>query len=253
MQTEAPFHPPCSHVFVDSTLNALGQAVQSLQATVQTLVDSNSALETQVRSLSEANTQLVAKLNSISAPCPPQAAKQTTGSELRSTKRDILIGDSMIRNVKSISKSLEVKAFGGAKTGDLVKIMADMPDNSYGDVIIHVGTNDCSTRYPIDKIVNNFNLLITHGKRVSSTGHITISEICPRADDLKANDKIIELGPLIKVLCADSGCVYAENKNTFLHYDGSTNVSLLSAVDLLHLSEIGVKYLLKKPRSRELR
>ena len=222
-------------------LTALSQATQALRDTVNTLVISNADLVSQVRSLSAVNTQLVTKLNSSEQISLSDSPKSGTAP----CKPDMVIGDSMLRNIKPNSESLIVKSFGGAKTGDLLKTMSKMDANTQGDITIVIGTNDCSTRYPVDKIEKNVSSLINHAKRISVTGLITISEICPRADNDRANEKINELNPVVKALCAKSGCLYAENKNTFLHYDGSINMSLLSAVDRLHLSENGVGYLLK--------
>ena len=49
-------------------------------------------------------------------------------------------------------KDLKVISQSGGKTGDIKNILSKSKENSCGDVYVHVATNDCATKFPLDKI-----------------------------------------------------------------------------------------------------
>ena len=64
--------------------------------------------------------------------------------------------------------------------------------NANADVTIHVGTNDCSTKFPVDKIADNIREISNQAKRVSRSGCVTFSSITPRIDNVAAAENDIE-------------------------------------------------------------
>ena len=50
-------------------------------------------------------------------------------------------------------KSIQVLLKGGSKTGEILKELKKMRADSYSDLYVHVGTNDCSTKFPEDKLL----------------------------------------------------------------------------------------------------
>ena len=119
-----------------------------------------------------------------------------------------------------------------------------MKPNSYEDITIHVGTNDCTTRYPVDKICANLKEMATHAKRVSKTGHVSFSSITPRVDNLSAAAKGAEVNEGMKRVAEESGCQYICNQDNFLCRNGDVNMELV-AVDGLHLSKLGTERLIE--------
>ena len=109
------------------------------------LILENDVLKSQIASLSD---EVINVVNSKKSPKPP-----TTDQSERSKSPTLLIGGSSVWT------------------------------DSYGDVIIHVGTNDCATKCPTDKIFNNFRDISVHAKRVSCTGTVKFSSITPRVDN----------------------------------------------------------------------
>ena len=110
----------------------------------------------------------------------------TVNAEL--VKPDLLIRSSINRDVVSDDDNkLLVKSHGGAKTHDILKMLTKMKSDEYGDIYIHIASNDCATKKPVPEIVENMDNIIVATKRVSSSGHVTISGICPRTDDTTAS------------------------------------------------------------------
>ena len=161
------------------------------------------------------------------------------------TPPTLLIGDSTIRDVESVDKDgLEVNINGGAKTGHIKNLLAKMDEHSYGDIIVHVGTNDCSTKYPLENIMDNMAAIVDLAKHVSVTGHVTLSGACPRTDKPPAADKGVLFNEKVKQLAEDTGCVYVPHTDNFTCKNGEVNDELL-LIDGLHLSALGTQRLLK--------
>ena len=112
-----------------------------------------------------------------------------------------------------------------------------MKENAHADIKIHIGTNVCSTKFPIDKIASNINAIVTEAKRVSSTGHITFSSITPRVDNLVAAEKSNAVIEKMRNIATSNGCVFVSNQDNFLCKNGEMNEELLS-LDGLHLSKL---------------
>ena len=62
-----------------------------------------------------------------------------------------------------------VVARGGGKTSDILAMLRKMKPRSYSDVVIHVGTNDTSTKFPKDKIIQNMSNIIDRAKTIAAT------------------------------------------------------------------------------------
>ena len=157
----------------------------------------------------------------------------------------LLIGDSTIRDVVSNDdKALYVVPRGGGKTGDILAMMKSVKPNTYTDVVIHVGTNDTSTKFPLEKIMTNMTNIIDTAKSISKSGHVTFSGICPRKDNDAAARKGDEVNGLLKDLCGEKGCVFIDHRDTFLRRNGDVIEDHL-LMDGLHLSARGTRCLLE--------
>ena len=162
----------------------------------------------------------------------------------KQTKKDgqvLLIGDSTLRDVVSNDdKALYVVPRGSGKTGDKVAMMKSVKPYTYTDVIIHVGTNDTSTKFPLEKIMANTTNMIDTGKSISTSGHITFSDRCPRKDNDAAAKKGDEVNGLLKDLCGEKGSVFIDHRDPFLRGNGDIIEDHL-LMDGLHLSARGTQ------------
>ena len=222
-------------------MNQLMQTNATLVTSVHDLMVKNDALATQVNSLSSQvtsllNQQPVSKTQAITAQHTPSPT--------------LLIGASTIRDIACTDQNgLYIISRGGAKTGDILKCLKEMKDSSYGDVIVHVGTNDCSTKFPVEKICENLTNIVTQAKRVSRTGCVTLSSITPRIDNPSAAAKSGEVNDGMKRVAEESGCVFANNQDNFLCRNGEINKELL-LLDGLHLSKLGTERLIKQLKTQ---
>ena len=126
-----------------------------------------------------------------------------------------------------------------------------MKNSTHDDIKIHVGTNDCSAKFPADKIASNISAIVTEAKRVSSTGHITFSSITPRVDNLAAAEKSIIVNEKIRDIATSNGCIFVFNQDNFLCKNGDLNEELLS-LDGLHLSKLGTERLISNIKLNSL-
>ena len=126
----------------------------NLQQDMSRLIELNTKLSTSVDDLKAKNSTLVSQMKSLSSTLTSTPMPQPLQTKLNIP--NLLIGDSIIRDVACTDpKALHIVSRGGAKTGDILQSLRKMKTDSFGDVILHVGTNDCSTKFPVEKIGNN--------------------------------------------------------------------------------------------------
>ena len=111
--------------------------------------------------------------------------------------------------------------------GDMREMTKKMTTKSFADVIVHVGTNYTSTKFPMDKIIENMSQIMDTAKHISVTGHVTISGICPRTDNNDAALKRNDVCDRVQQICADKGCIFVDHRDTFLTRSGDTIEELL--------------------------
>ena len=158
----------------------------------------------------------------------------SAGCKCKSTspsKPDLLIGSSIIRDlVSNDDKSLIIRSHGGARTENILKIMNNVISDQYGDVFIQVGSNDCATKKRVHGIMENFDKLIATAKRVSSSGHITLSSICPRTDDTEAAAaRGTYVYSRMQELAETRRCVRIDHEGTFLCNKSANGASMWSS------------------------
>ena len=190
----------------------------------------NDVLKSQIAFLSD---EVIKVVNSKKSPKPA-----ATDQSEQSKSPTLLIGGPSVRGVACMDpSSLLVKSRGGAKIGNVLKSLKEMDTDSYADFIIHVGTNDCATKCPTDKIFNNFHDISVLAKRVSRTGIMKFSSITPRFDNLVAAARGVEVNDGIRRIAEEGECVFVCHQDNFLCRNGDISEELLS-VDGLHLSKL---------------
>ena len=218
-----------------------------LQDNMTKVLDMNARLVESVEDLTSKNELLAAQVASLTTELSSSKHNVPSTQPTQPTQRapNLLIGASTIRDIACTDpKRLYVVSRGGSKSGDILKILKEMKPNSYEDITIHVGTNDCTTRYPVDKICANFKEMATQAKRVSKTGHVSFSSITLSVDDLSAAAKGAEVNEGMKRVAEESGCQYICNQDNFLCRNGDINMELV-AVDGLHHSKLGTERLIE--------
>ena len=220
------------------TVRVMSDMIQSLQQSMDAMLATNNKLVNSVKDLTVKNEQLSAQISSLSC----DRSEQSPGSN--ANVPNLLIGASTIRDIACTDPSaLYIISRGGAKTGDVLKTLKDTNNDAYADVTIHVGTNDCSTKFPVDKITDNIREISNQAKRVSRSGCVTFSSITPRIDNVAAAEKSITVNEHMKSIAEETGCLFVNNQDNFLCRNGDINEELLS-IDGLHLSKLGTERLI---------
>ena len=208
------------------------------------MLATNNTLVKSVKDLTVKNEQLLAQISSSSDRSKPLPNSNDNVPNL-------LIGASTIRDIACTDPSaLYIISRGGAKTGDVLKTLKDTNTDAYADVTIHVGTNDCATKFPVDKIADNIREISNHAKRVSRSGCVTFSSITPRIDNAAAAEKGITVNERMKAIAEETGCLFVNNQDNFLCRNGDLKEELLS-IDGLHLSKLGTERLISKSWARQ--
>ena len=211
--------------------------VVNLQQDVSRLIEVNSKLSTTVDDLTAKNSNLASQMESLTLTL---TLKPVSPAQTKLNTPNPLIGDSTIRDVACTDPSALhiVSRAGGAKTGDILQSLRKMKTDTFGDVMIHVGTNDCCTKFPTQKIGNNICDIVSQAKRVSTTGHVTLSSITPRSDNKNAADKGDTVNTVMESIAGESGCLFVNHHDNFLCRNGDIIDEMLT-IDGLHLSKKG--------------
>ena len=214
------------------TVRVISKTIQSLQQSMNNVLASNNALVNPVKDLTVKNEQLLAQISSLS--CDRSKLLSSSNTYVP----NLLIGASTVRDIACTDPSaLYIISRGGAKTGDVLKILKDTNTEAYADVTIHVGTNNCATKFSVDKIANNIREISNQAKRVSRSGCVTFSSITPRIDNPAAAEKGLAVNEQMQSIAEETGCLFVSNQDNFLCRNGDINEELLS-IDGLHLSKL---------------
>ena len=168
------------------TVDIISDEINGLNKRIDDLTD-------EVKSLQSTNTQLVSELNEqhkiisdlkqLNTQLESKLARNAQDSENLSSgsisKRSLLIGSSIIRDVVSNDRDkLKVSSHSGATVSDNTRELSKEND-SYEDIIIVVGGNDCDTeeKSPVS-IKDDFVKLCSQAKQKCS--HVKIASVLPR-------------------------------------------------------------------------
>ena len=149
-------------------------------------------------------------------------SSQKNGKE----KRVFILGDSILKHVNGfeITKKLDnckvyVKSFSGAK----IKCMKDYAQptigNNPGHIVIHVGTNDLSSKKESAEISSAIVELAL--KLKSDTCQVSVSHLTTQNDQYRK--KALEVNQHLKVLCREKNINIIDHGNTIIirHLNGS--------------------------------
>ena len=228
---------------------------QSLQAEkIEELKDENKTLM-QIISDQRAEIQKLViaqekpKLNKPTSPAtPPKQQKKTqeASSPRDNTKKDrtLLVGDSIIKGIQERGlQSTTVKCIRGAKVKNIKDNLKDTDIKHYETIMVHVGTNDCSSDAEQKDATKEFKTMVEYIKTENPTTKIIISSVCPRADNADNNQRGRRLNDDLKSLARDELCSYVDNDGNFLRHNGTIDETNLNNYKL-HLSSIGTRNLL---------
>ena len=91
----------------------------------------------------------------------------------------LVIGTSYMKHMKSTKDSINIETYPGSCISDLTQELSSRPENTYSNVVLQVGSNDCATQANPSDIFKDYIVLLREAKRVSQEP-VTISTILPR-------------------------------------------------------------------------
>ncbi len=174
-----------------------------------------------------------------------QVSKLPINVDLPKKKKCSILGDSLLRDMKSKSKEYVLSHMNGIQIAD-VKIKLAGDSEKYDEMYIVIGTNDCATQTAEDKIIDDYKEMLSVASEKADK--VFISSIPPRGDDNEdhssVDDKIKSVNAKVKQLADEAGVTFVDNDCNFRYANGELDDSLL-LLDRLHLSQKGVTRLIK--------
>ena len=171
-------------------------------------------------------TNVKAGRNQLHLPQDEQSLKyKSKDHEGRPKKDAAIVGDSMIKFIDarklrhSTNMKIAVKTFPGARTEDMIHYVKPTLSKQPSQLIIHVGTNDLSSKSPTE-IVKSIAVLGDAIKTEDPKIVLTFSEVITRNDEKALADKVnLLVNKHLDKLCTQRnwGLISHENiKNTHL-------------------------------------
>ena len=136
----------------------------------------------------------------------------------RPNKDAAIVGDSMIKFIDarklrhSTNMKIAVKTFPGARTEDMMHYVKPTLNKQPNQLIIHVGTNDLSSKTPTE-IVKSIAALGDAFKTEDPKIDLTFSEVIARNDEKALADKVNLVNQRLDKLCTQRNWGLINHKN----------------------------------------
>ena len=219
-------------------------------ATLSTLIHEQQAelrdLRQQVSRGGPVPKEYAEKLPSVPQQSPaPQAtppAPQATPSRVNKNNSTLLIGDSIIKGIdeRGLREDIEVKCIRGARSADVHKELKSTDLSSYECIIVHVGTNDCSSEDKIKEGTKVIADLVKDIRQRAPDTKTVLSTVCPRTDSAQHDNRVSRFNDVIRDTAKANKCKVVENNKDAKDLEKS----LLNRGGL-HLSQQGTRKLLR--------
>jgi cell division protein FtsB len=232
--------------------------VKTLNAKMKKKKEENEKLRKEVHSLKKKKNTVTSQTQTVSSgpetassgpktvssgPKTVSSGPATAHNKSPQVKQDLLIGDSIIRNIESVSGDFKVISISGANVDKITTYLHRTGNDTYENIIIVIGTNECGKGTCCDLFRKNMEAMLQEANRVA-VSKVLVSSILPRVDDQEMMEKIAEFNDAIQELCQNSHCLFINNDYTFLYANGMPDFATLLE-DGIHLSEEGSNRLCK--------
>ena len=158
-----------------------------------------------------------------------------------SNRKVLIIGGSNLRSVKKFVNQTDnvVHVMPGAKFTNVRDYLSKhVAKDDFRQIILHIGTVDCSSDIVLDVAINNAETLIKLAKNLATDGNVLFSSICPRTDIDEANKRAYSVNEALQKFCLLNGVKFLDNNLTFTYKDNSVDSRVLGK-DGLHLNKEG--------------
>ena len=193
------------------------------------------------------NAVLKERLSNIQDQIPKSPNKDPETLRRKQEKKVLIIGDSNVRSLKGFlnEPTNELQIIPGARFTDIKHyIESDVKKGEHSQIVIHVGTVDCSSDITLQDAANEADYMLQDAKDQTFNGDVVFSSICPRFDIKPANERVRKLNTMIQGICDKKQVKYIDNSLTFTFKDDSIDQQAI-AKDGLHLNREGGRRLAK--------
>ena len=228
-----------------SGAKGLRSAFADIQSNNMDLVTLLAAITAQCDDLRNENPGLrerLAKSEARQTAQQPKPTKPNAPTLVKKAKKNIIIGDSLLRDVKSCGiENTRVECIRGA-TILWVKYFLVKEKTSANKLSIVVGTNDCSNcDGDAEKVISDYQQLLDVACDAAES--VTISSIPPVVYDRKRQETADMVNCSLEELCDTTKASFISHDKNFRLADNTTN-DLLLASDGVHLNFKGVDRLI---------
>lgn len=223
--------------------------VKQLQRDNDLLKRENATLQDSIKHLSE---QLKRETNVLQEALKNQAdviaelAVQPSMDTKTKSPESLIIGDSIIKGINPNGLvNTDVECLTGGTIAKIKDHLHDKKDiQNLQTMIIHVGTNDCTTDNDVDDAVKSYGDMLESITKKAPGVEIFISTVCPRADeDGKHQGRVDKLNSNLKTLGHNHGCKIIDNDRNFKLSNQEPDEGSLNG-SKLHLNDHGTRKLL---------
>lgn len=157
----------------------------------------------------------------------------------------LIIGDSIIKDIHEAGlDNTTVQCLRGARITDIEESLQNMKPETFSTIIIHGGTNDCTTDDNIEVAAKSYTDMIDSIHESAPATTVYISTICPRTDNAKHQERVDKLNKNLKEIADKASCGVIDNDTNFRLRNDQPDSNSLNRSGL-HLSKSGTRKLVK--------
>ena len=159
----------------------------------------------------------------------------------------LVISDSAMKNfVANDTDQLHIMQDRDMSFDKAMQALSDCSKESYSNITLVVGANDCAGDAPIDDISHKLTQTQTihHAKTMVKGGSVKVSSILPCLNNTKVQAKIDEVNSAAYSICNELKVEYIQNDPSFRLADGDVNEGFYTD-DGKHLNQAGSRKLAK--------
>ena len=205
----------------------------------------------QLKSKIENLTTLVSKLLSSTTNTNEEGSQeQEEGKDKAASERLLLndntavkhlvIGDSLLKNMKTTSDNVVLAWKRGAMANDVTKWLKQDP-RCFKSITVVCGTNNLNSKHDNESISEEFEVMLKVAKDKSS--NVVLSSILPCLQATVSDQRLCNMNERLSVITQLLGVKFIDNDKNFRHLKEIPDVTLLQS-NGLNLSEEGVLRLL---------
>ena len=194
---------------------------------------------------SEASRNPPATLEQHDSPnIAPDTPQSTPAENSAHAKPTLIIGDSMIRDISERGlDNTRVKCIRGGRVANIREELSNLGPDQFGSVLLHVGTNDCSSDAKLKEGIRHYREMIGEIQSNAPSTKVLVSTICPRKDNINNNNRVQNFNVELRNIAREKKCSLVDNDGCFFLQNKDIDSASFNGQGL-HLSKAGTRKLI---------